>query len=140
MNALTRFERLNDFFPDVFRGFPRPSLRLADDLPNDIPIDVSETDKQYEVRAEVPGVRKEDIRVTVNRNFVSISAEIKREKEEKQGKRVLLTETCTGAVSRSFTLEHEVDEKDVAARLDDGVLTLTLPKLEGSSSRTIAIK
>ncbi|MBL0726628.1 Hsp20/alpha crystallin family protein [Piscinibacter sp. HJYY11] len=139
MNALTRFERLNDFFPDFFRGFPRPS-RLADDLPNDIPIDVSETDKQYEVRAEVPGVRKDDIRVTVNRNFVSISAEVKREKEEKQGKRVLLTETCTGMVSRSFTLEHEVDEKDVSAKLDNGVLTLTLPKREGSSSRTIAIK
>jgi HSP20 family protein len=139
MNALTRFERLNDFFPDLFRGFPRP-LRLADDLPNDIPIDVSETDKAYEVRAEVPGVRKDDLRVTVNRNFVSISAEVKREKEEKQGKRVLLTETCTGSVSRSFTLEHEVDEKDVSAKLDDGVLTLTLPKREGSSSRTIAIK
>jgi len=139
MTALTRFERLNDFFPDVFRGFPR-ALRLADDLPNDIPIDVSETDKAYEVRAEVPGVRKDDLRVTVNRNFVSISAEVKREKEEKHGKRVLLTETSTGMVSRSFTLEHEVDEKDVSAKLDDGVLTLTLPKREGSSCRTIAIK
>jgi HSP20 family protein len=139
MNALTRFERLNDFFPDFFRGIPR-SMRWADDLPNDIPIDVSETDKHYEVRAEVPGVRKDDLRVTVNRNFVSISAEVKREKEEKHGKRVLLTETCSGTVSRSFTLEHEVDEKDVSAKLDDGVLTLTLPKREGSSSRTIAIK
>lgn len=139
MNALTRFERMNDFFPDFFRGFPR-AMHLADDLPNDIRIDVAETDKQYEVRAEIPGARKEDIKVTVNHNFVSISAEIKREKEEKQGKRVLLTETYTGIVSRGFTLEHEVDAKDVTAKLEDGVLKLTLPKHEGSSSRTIAVK
>ncbi|MGY4829114.1 Hsp20/alpha crystallin family protein [Sphaerotilaceae bacterium SBD11-9] len=139
MNALTRFERLNDFFPDLFRGFPR-GLRLAEDMPSDILIDVTETDKQYEVRAQIPGARKEDIRVSVNHNFVSISAEIKREKEEKQGKRVLLSETYTGMVSRGFTLEHEVDAKDVVAKLDAGVLTLTLPKREGSGSRTIAIQ
>lgn len=139
MNALTRFERLNDFFPDVFRGFPR-GLRLPEGLPNDIRIDVAETDKQYEVRAEIPGARKEDIKVTVNHNFVSISAEIRREKEEKQGKRVLLTETCTGIVSRGFTLDHEIDAKDVTAKLEDGVLKLTLPKREGASSRTIAVQ
>lgn len=139
MNALTRFERMNDFFPDFFRGFPR-ALRLAEGMPNDIRIDVTETDKQYEVRAEIPGARKEDIKVNVNHNFVSISAEIKREKEEKQGKRVLMTETYTGMVSRGFTLEHEVDAKEVSAKFEDGVLKLTLPKLEGSGSRTIAVK
>lgn len=138
MNGLTRFERMNDFFPDFFRGIPR-ALRLPEDLPNDIRIDVTETDKQYEVRAEIPGARKEDIKVHVNHHFVSISAEIKREKEEKQGKRVLLTETYSGMVSRGFTLEHEVDAKEVTAKLEEGVLKLTLPKREGSSGRTIAI-
>lgn len=138
MNALTRFERLNDFFPDVFRGFPR-GLRLLDEVPNEIRVDISETDKQYEVRAEMPGVRKDDIRVSVNHNFVSISAEVRRE-EEKQGRRMLVTETWTGLVSRGFTLEHEVDAKEVSAKLEDGILKLTLPKRSGSSSRTITVE
>jgi HSP20 family protein len=139
MNTLTRFERLEDLLPEMFRRFPKP-MRLTDGLPEDIRIDVSETEKQYEVRAEVPGARKEDIRVNVNNNFVSISAEVKREKEERQGKRVLVTETYTGTISRGFSLEHEIDAKGVTAKLEDGVLKLTLPKREGAGSRTIAIQ
>ncbi|HET7867597.1 MAG TPA: Hsp20/alpha crystallin family protein [Burkholderiaceae bacterium] len=139
MSALTRLERLDDLFPDLFRRFTQP-MRLADDAPADIRIDVTETDKDYLVRAEVPGARKEDVRVTVNGNYVSITAEVKKEREEKSGNRVLLKETYYGMASRSFSLPQEINNKDVVAKLEDGVLKLTLPKREGAGSRSIAVQ
>ncbi|CAG1017856.1 partial Spore protein SP21, partial [Burkholderiaceae bacterium] len=97
-------------------------------------------DKDYQVRAEIPGAKKEDIRVTVDGNFVSISAEVRKEKEEKSGGRVLLKETYFGSASRGFSLAHEVDAKAVVAKLEDGVLKLTLPKRQGAGARTVAIE
>lgn len=138
MSALTRLEDFDDFFPQLFRRFSR-FPRTMNELPADIRIDVSETDKSYEVRAEVPGARKEDIHVNVNGNFVSISAEVKHEKEEKHGKRTLVSETYVGRISRGFTLDQEVDAKEVTAKLEDGVLKLNLPKRVGSDSRSITI-
>ena len=139
MSALTRFERMDDLFPEFFRRFARPTS-LAEGTPQDIRIDVTENDKDYAVRAEIPGAKKEDIRVTVDGNFVSISAEVKKEKEEKSGSRVLLRETYIGSVARGFSLAHEIDDKAVVAKLQDGVLKLTLPKRENSGSRTVAIQ
>jgi len=139
MNALTRIDPFEQLFPELFRRIARP-LRLAEDAPGEVRLDVTETDKEYQVRAEIPGAKKEDIRVTVDGNFVSIAAEIKREKEEKSGGRVLLKETCVGSVSRGFSLAHEIDAKAVVAKLEDGVLKLTLPKREGVGSRAIAIE
>jgi HSP20 family protein len=140
MNALTRRDRFDDLLPEFFRRFARP-LQLADDMPGEIKIDVTENDKDYEVRAEVPGAKKEDIRVTVDGNFVSISAESRKEKEDKsKGGRVIVTETYYGNVSRGFSLGSEIDDKAVVAKLEDGVLKLTLPKREGASTRTIAIQ
>ncbi len=138
MNALTRFEHLDDLIPHMLRRFPR-SFALTDDLPKDIRIDVADTDKAYEIRAEVPGARKEDIKVSVNHNFVAITAEIKRDKEEKDGARTLVKETCSGLVSRGFSLPEEVDTKGATARFEHGILKLTLPKHEGHSSRTLTI-
>ena len=139
MNALTRFDRFDDLFPEMFRRFAR-SAPLADVAPTDIRIDVTENDKDYQVRAEIPGAKKEDIRVTVDGNFVSISTEVKKEKEEKSGGRVLVRETCYGSASRGFSLAHEVDSKAVVAKLDDGILKLTLPKLEGAAARAITVQ
>jgi HSP20 family protein len=139
MNALTRIDPFEQLFPELFRRFARP-LRLADDAPGEVRLDVTETDKDYQVRAEIPGAKKEDIRVTVDGNFVSIAAEVRREKEEKSGGRVLLKETYVGSVSRGFSLAHEIDAKAVVAKLEDGVLKLTLPKREGVGSRAIAIE
>jgi HSP20 family protein len=139
MNALTRFDRLDDLFPDLFRRFARP-LSLYENAPADIRIDVTENDKDYQVRAEIPGAKKEDIRVTVDGSFVSISAEVKKEKEEKSGGRVILKETYHGGASRGFSLAHEIDSKAVVAKLDDGILKLTLPKREGAAARAIAVQ
>ena len=139
MSALTRFDPIDQMLPDFFRRFALP-MRLADDTPGDIRIDVTEKDKEYEVRAEIPGAKKEDIRVKVEGNFVSISAEVKKDKEEKSGGRVVLKETYYGSASRGFSLAHEIDAKAVVAKLEDGVLKLTLPKREGGNGKTIEIQ
>jgi HSP20 family protein len=139
MSALTRFDPIDQMFPEFFRRFALP-MRLADNSPGEIRIDVTEKDKHYEVRAEIPGAKKEDIRVQVEGNFVSISAEVKKDKEEKSGGRVVLKETYYGSASRGFSVAHEIDAKGVVAKLEDGVLKLTLPKREGGNSKTIQIE
>lgn len=139
MNALTRLERLDDLFPDLFRRLSRP-LQTPTDAPGEIRLDITENDKDYQVRAEIPGAKKEDIRVTVDGNFVSISAEVRKEKEEKSGGRVLVKETYIGSASRGFSLAHEIDDKAVVAKLDNGVLKLTLPKRDGIGARSIAVQ
>lgn len=139
MNALTRLERLDDFFPEMFRRLARP-LSMGDEGPGEIRLNVTENEAGYEVRAEMPGARKEDVRVTVDGNFVSISAEVHKNREEKSEGRVLLKESYEGRVARGFSLAHEIDAKGVVAKLDNGVLLLTLPKREGVASRTIAVQ
>lgn len=119
---------------DQFAGF---------EAPGEIRIDVSENDKGYEVRAEVPGAKKEDIRVSIDGNFVSISAEVRREKEEEKkvkGERTLVKELYVGSASRGFSLPFELDEKASVAKYEDGVLKLSLRKKHEGSSRTIAIQ
>jgi HSP20 family protein len=140
MNTLTRFDRIDNLFPELFRRWARP-MQLLDDtpLPSEIRVDISENEKEYLVSAEMPGARKEDIRVTIDGNYVSISADIKKEQEEKHG-RSLVRETYRGTVSRGFTLASDVDDKSAVAKFDDGVLRLTLPKREGVASRTLKIE
>lgn len=140
MNALTRFDRIDSLFPELLRRMSRPLQTLdAPELPSDIRLDISENDKEYLVSAEMPGARKEDIRVSIDGNYVSIVAEIKKEQEERHG-RSLVKETYHGSVSRGFALGSDVDEKAAVAKLEDGILRLTLPKREGSSSRTLKIQ
>ena len=103
-------------------------------------LDVEENDTGYSVKAEIPGVKKEDIRVEVDGNQVSISAEVKQEREVKEGERVLRSERYFGKVSRSFQLPVAVDESRTTAKYEDGVLTLTLPKQAAPSSRRIAVE
>ena len=142
MSALTtRPYGIDDFFPELFfRRLTRP-FEIAPAISGEIKIDITENDKDYEVRAEIPGAKKEDIRISVDSNFVSISAEAKKEKEEKsKGGRVLVRETSYGAVSRGFSLSSEIDDKGVVAKLDDGILKLTLPKREGAKARRIEVQ
>src|SRR2546427_12646359 len=90
--------------------------------------------------AEVPGVRKEDIQVTIAGAYVTLSADVKREKEISQDERVLHTERVFGKVTRSFTLPQEVDEAKAEARYHDGVLELTLPKKQAAAQKRITIQ
>jgi HSP20 family protein len=140
MAALTPRDRFDELIPEFFRRFARPAF-LEPQAPGDIKLDITENDKDYQVRAEIPGAKKDDIKVTVDGNFVSISAEVKGDKEEKtNGGRVLLKETYYGSASRGFSLASEIDQQGVVAKLEDGVLSLTLPKKVGAGARMVAIQ
>lgn len=133
--------RFNPFMDvdDLFSGFGmRPFLREMEAVPQ-IRMDLTENDQSYVVRAEIPGMRKEDIKVAVDGNMVSISAEVRQEKEEKQGEKVLCRERYQGSSYRSFTLASDVDEEKTQAKYDNGVLELTLPKKNGSTHKEITI-
>lgn len=136
---LARFDPFMNM-DDWFKGFGfRPFPGEPETAPL-IKIDVKENDKTYTVRAEIPGVNKDDIKVQVDGNRVSISAETKKEKEEKEGDRVICRECYQGSSYRSFILHSAVDESKTEAKYRDGILELTLPKINGSSARKITIK
>src|ERR1700756_3683795 len=97
MSALTRYESIDDFFPEFFRRLARP-MDIEAALPADIRLDVSENDKEYLVSAEVPGAKKDDIRVEVDGNVVTISTQRRKDVEDKRadGGRTLMRETWRG--------------------------------------------
>jgi HSP20 family protein len=123
---------------DLFRGFFAP-VRREVDSPVSIKVDVTENDKGYVVHAEIPGVRKEDIHVTIEGNQISIAAEVKRESEKKEGERVLRSERYYGSSYRSFVLPTEIDENTSEAKYDNGVLELKLAKKAAVTGRKLAI-
>jgi HSP20 family protein len=141
MANITRFDPFNQF-DDLFKGlFVRP-MRFELDMRREVTLklDVTKTDGSYTVKAEMPGVKKDDINVAIDGNQVTISGEVKKEKDEKKGEEVIRSERYYGMVSRSFMLPHEVDEAKVDAQYTDGVLSLTLPLKEKSTARKIAVK
>ncbi|MGZ5199175.1 MAG: Hsp20/alpha crystallin family protein [Telluria sp.] len=121
-----------------FRDMPPRGLRelAAEQM---IGLEISENEQAYTVRAEIPGVKKEDIKVEVQGNRVSISAESRRETQQKQGERVVRSELYYGQQHRSFTLDQEVDESKATAHYVDGVLELTLPKKVGAGASKLQI-
>ena len=147
MANITRFnpfEELAAFRPlanldDLFKGFSvRPWLSDANLEPR-IKVEVSETDSAYGVKAEIPGVRKEDIRVAIEGNQVFIEAELKKEKEEKKGEKVVRSERYYGKQSRSFSLGQDIDAGTAEAKYADGVLELKLPKKANGSSKELKV-
>jgi len=147
MAGITRYDPFNlsrvDPFSDIddlFKGFFVRPVAFEGQPQMQIKMDVKENDGAYTVHADIPGVKKEDIHVTIEGNQVSISAEVKKEKEEKQGDKVLRSERYFGKVARSFTLAQDVDEATAQAKYADGVLELTLPKKAVSSAKKLAIQ
>lgn len=125
---------------DWFKGFGiRPLLSELENA-SLIKIDLTENDKTYTIRAEIPGINKEDIKVQVDGNRVSISTETKKEKEEKEGERIICRECYQGSNYRSFMLDSAVDEAKTEAKYENGMLELILPKLNGSTAKQITIK
>lgn len=127
---------------ELFKGFfLRPVRMELMDTPSlgQIKVDVTEDDQAYRVLAELPGVKKEDIKVSLDGDMVSISAEVKREAQKKEGERVVRSERYYGTVSRTFSLGGEVDESKCEAKYRDGVLELVLPKKPGGRTRQITI-
>ena len=145
MANLTRLDPFSvsplDPFEDVFNGFFRP-VNLARGNGTSQPqirMDVRENENSYIVHAEIPGVSKEDIHVTIDGSQVSLSAESRRETETKEGERTLRSERYFGKVSRTFVLENEIDEAQSEARYQDGVLELVLPKKAQNSAKKLTI-
>ena len=124
---------------EMFRQVMRPwRSELAERAPQ-IKLDVHENDTSYAVKAEVQGVNKDDIDVRIEGHRVTLSAEVKKDSEEKKDGRVLRSERHYGYASRSFTLSGEVDEARSEAKYKDGILELTLPKKTKSSSKRLPV-
>ena len=140
MTNILRYNPADDAFDDLFRGFFMRPVRLEGQPEVQIKMDVSEDDKAYTVHAEIPGVKKEDIHVTIDGNQVAVSAEVKNEKEVKEGGKILRSERYYGKVSRAFTLGQDVDEATAQAKYKDGVLELTLPKQTAAKAKRLAIE
>jgi len=140
MANITRFNPTSDALDDLFRGFFMRPVRFEGQPDVQIKMDVSEDDKAYTVHAEIPGVKKDDIHVNIDGNQVAISAEVKNEKEVKDGEKLLRSERYYGSVSRAFSLEQDVDESAAQAKYNEGVLELTLPKKKTASARKLVIQ
>jgi HSP20 family protein len=147
MANITRFnpfEELAGFrslanFDDLFKGFGVRPWAEAQIEPR-IKVDVSETEAAYGVKAEIPGVKKEDIHVAIEGNQVSIEAELKKEKEEKKGEKFVRSERYAGKQFRSFTLGCDIDAATAEAKYSDGVLELKLPKKANGSTRDLKVQ
>ncbi|HEY0955175.1 MAG TPA: Hsp20 family protein [Roseateles sp.] len=129
MNQLPslRSSLFDDFFRDLAPGYLVRPLH-GDPLPQQIKIDVKETADGFQLHAELPGVAKDDIHVSIDGPVVSLGAEIRQHDQKSKDERVLHSERYYGAVSRSVRLPADIDEGRASARFDNGVLTLTLPR------------
>ena len=136
MANIARFNPFDDTIDDLFRGFfVRPVSYEDPSGTAQFRVDVTENEGAYILRAEVPGVKKDDIQITIDGDTVAISAEVKNETEVKNGERVLRAERHYGKIYRAFTLGQSVDEASAAAKYAEGVLELTLPKKAAQAKR-----
>jgi HSP20 family protein len=140
MANLTRFDPFADPFEDLVRRVFKPVRWEGEPQPLQIKVDVEENDKAYTVKAEIPGVKKEDINVQIEGNQVSISAESKQEKDVKENGKVIRSERYYGSLYRSFTLGQDVDQAAAAAKYADGILQLTLPKKATAATKKLTVQ
>lgn len=134
-DVMDRYRRLGGYPLRPLGGF-ETAMTNADWSPR---VDIAETDKEYSIKAELPEVKKEDVKVTLDQGLLSISGERKQEKEEK-GKRFHRVECSYGSFTRSFRLPENIDEAGIKADYKDGVLVLTLPKAKIEKAKGKEIK
>ncbi len=130
------FDRL---FDDSFDRFFAPAAQSGADSPRSPALDVSESEKAYTVKLDLPGVAKEDVKVSIDGRRVSVEAQARKEEEKKEGDRVVYRERSVSSFARSFTLAAEVDQAACNAKLDHGVLTLTLGKRNSPAVSRITV-
>ena len=145
MVSIARYAPFDSPVDQLLRGFllrpaSQPAAADADNTAVKFRADVIENDKAYTVHAELPGVKKEDIQISIDGDQVSISAQVKRENEVKDGERLLRSERYTGKFYRAFALGTAIDEDAVNARYVDGLLELTLPKKAAAAAKRITIQ
>ena len=140
---MREFEELQTRLASLF-GRPLPgngegernSITLADWTPL---VDVSEDGKEYLIKADLPGVKKEDVKVSIDNGVLTLSGERRSEKEEK-GQKFHRIEKSYGSFQRSFTLPEGTDDAKIVAEFKDGVLNVRLPKSETAKSKSVAVK
>lgn len=140
MANVTRFNTLDNALDDLMRGFFVRPMNYEPAARAQLRVDVTENESGYVVRAEIPGVKKEDINVAIDGNEVEISAEVKNEKQVKDGERELRSERYYGKVYRAFALGHEINESATEAKYADGILELKLAKKAAPAAKRIAIQ
>jgi len=141
MANITRYDPFGDLVDDLFKGFfVRPVGFDTDEPVRRMKVDVAEQNGEYKVLAELPGVKKDDIKVNIDGDQVSITAETRVERDAKDGERVLHSERYFGKVSRAFRLGQEIDEARASAKYADGVLELTLPKKATAAAKQLTIQ
>lgn len=142
---IARYESVpavRDIFDDLLRGFFVQPVTRASAMQEGASlaprIEVLDHNGVYKVRAELPGARKEDINVSVDGDVLSISAQVRRESEQKEGERVVYSERYAGKFSRSIRLGAEIDLERAEAKFNDGVLELTLPR-KSAAARQLTV-
>ena len=136
------WREMEDMFDRYARSVGRPragdqeAIRGGDWAPR---VDISETDKEFVIKAEIPEVPKENVKVTVDKGVLAIHGERKQEKEEK-GTKFHRVERQYGSFVRSFTLPENVDEKKIKATFKDGMLSLQLPKTTAAKEKAVEVK
>ena len=140
MATLTRFD---DAFDDLLRGFfvrPVSFEGTNGQTAGQFRVEVSENEQAYTLRAELPGVKKEDININIDGDQIAITAEVKNEKEVKEGERLLRSERYYGKLYRAFALGQPIDDGAASAKYTDGILELTLPKKAATQAKRISIQ
>ena len=140
MNLMPRTSLFDNWFSNDFPRFRLlPETHVEGNL---LAVDIRENDKSFTLKADFPGLKKEEIKVSVDNNVLTLSAEHNEEKEEKEKGKVIRQERRYGSYTRSFSLGSDLDEKAISASFADGVLTLEIPKAAAHvpQSKTIPIK
>jgi HSP20 family protein len=127
-------------FEDFFAPFAAGTPRWSQEDTITPRLDVNETEKTYEVQAELPGVKKDDVKVSIDHDRITIEGECREANERREGENLVYSERSARKFMRSFLLPTEVDESAAQAKLENGILSLTLPKKQGSEARRLTIQ
>lgn len=137
------FGELDDAFgrlmPSLLNRWPRVAAENGGKFEWAPSADISETDQEYLIRAELPAVKKEDVKVTIDQGMITIHGERKQDKETKDEKFHRI-ESFRGSFSRSFSVPDNIDEKAIRADSKDGVLTVHLPKSKTATAKAVEVK
>ena len=131
-------QSINRLFEDNLRLWRLPDASLQQEM-GSFPVDIKDTPNAILVNAEMPGFNKEDIRVSLNGDVLTIRGERKREEKE-EGENFIRLERSYGSFSRSFTIDVPIKQNEIKARYQDGVLSITLPKQEEAAIRETNIE
>jgi HSP20 family protein len=134
------FREVDELFRQYSPLFSRALRRNAGEAGEWTPVaDISETDQEYVIKAELPEVKKEDVKVTLDNGIMTIAGERKYQKEQNDASEIRI-ESFYGTFSRSFSLPDNIDAKGIRAETKDGVLRVKIPKIQAAAPKTVSIE